>query len=229
MESREQEAKERIRELSGFITERRMELFKRVLAYRTRYITVVLEDIYQPHNASAVLRSCECFGIQDVHIIENRNPYRINPDVVMGASKWLSLKKYRGKEFNTPEAVSGLRKKGYRIVATSARQGALPLESFDIRKGRFALFFGTELTGLTDAVLGQADETIRIPMFGFTDSFNISVSAAVILHHLTLQLHHSGLEWSLSETEKDRIMISWLQKSIKHLRGKSPEIPGNTD
>ena len=221
--------KQVIRNLSGYITERRLELFERVLDYRTRYITLVLEDIYQSHNASAVLRSCECFGIQDVHIIENTNEYRINPDVVMGASKWLDLYKYRGKEFNTHDAVSELRKSDYRIIATTTREVAVPLEEFDVSKGRFALFFGTELTGLSDELLDQADEFLKIPMHGFTDSFNISVSAAVILHHLSLKLHDSEIEWKLNGKERDDLMIRWLRKSIKHLRGKSPDTDSNLD
>ena len=221
--------KKRISQLSGFITKRRMEMFGRVLDYRTRYITVVLEDIYQPHNASAVLRSCECFGIQDVHIIENKNKYRVNPDVVMGASKWLNIIRHKGKEFNTPDTVNELKKSGYRIVATIAREEALALEDFDISKGKFALFFGTELTGLTDDMLKQADESIQIPMHGFTDSFNISVSAAIILHHLTLKLQRSGLDWKLDPDEKDEIMVHWLQKSIKNLRGNSLETQSDID
>lgn len=215
--------KDRIRELSSFVTERRRELFEEVLSRRTRYITVALEDIYQPHNASAVLRSCECFGIQDVHIIENRNEYRVNPDVVMGANKWLSLDRYSGKDFNTPDAMEKLRSRGYRIIATTSGEGAVDLDEFDLEKGKSALFFGTELTGLTEEMIGQADECLKVPMFGFTDSFNISVSAAVILHHLTLKLHASELPWRLSEEEHDTLMIEWLHKSIKHLRGKSPE------
>ncbi len=217
----EQDPKKLIKYLSGFITERRMELFERILEYRTRYITVVLEDIFQPQNASAVLRSCECFGIQDIHIIENKNEYRINPDVVMGASKWLNLSRYQEKEFNTLDAISGLREKGYRIVATTPGEGSIALEEFDIEKGKFALLFGTELTGLTDIAINQADESIRIPMRGFTDSFNISVSAAIIFHQLTLALYRSDVDWKLKEKEKDELMIHWLNTSIKHLRGKS--------
>ena len=218
-----EDPKKLISHLSGFITERRRELFDRVLDYRTRYVTVVLEDIYQSQNASAVLRSCECFGIQDIHIIENKNEYRINPDVVMGANKWLNINRYHGKEFNTPDAIRELRDKGYRIVATTAREGSINLEDFEIQKGKFALFFGTELTGLTEAMLDQADEYLKIPMQGFTDSFNISVSAAIILHHLTLEMHRLSVDWKLEERERDELMIEWLQKSIKHLRGKSPE------
>jgi tRNA (guanosine-2'-O-)-methyltransferase len=202
--------------LSEFITSRRKELFINVLERRTRYLTVVLEDIYQSQNASAVLRSCECFGIQDVHIIENRNEYKLNPDVILGADKWLSIYNYREKEFNTREAVKQLRQSGYRIVATSLSQEATLLEEFDLAKGKTALFFGTELSGLTDTVLDQADEFLQIPIFGFTESFNISVSAAIILHHLTYQLHRSAIDWMMSKKEKEDIMLEWLERSIRH-------------
>ena len=215
--------KELIGHLAGFISERRVGLFERVLDFRTRYITVVLEDIYHSQNASAVLRSCECFGIQDVHIIENRHAYRVNPDVVRGASKWLNIFRYRGNEFNTRDAVQALKQKDYRIIATTSREGSLSLEQFDIGKGKFALFFGTERTGLSESLLELADERIRVPMHGFTDSFNLSVSAAVILHHLTLKLHRSPLKWKLDPVEREEILIRWMMKSIKHLRGKSPE------
>jgi tRNA (guanosine-2'-O-)-methyltransferase len=204
-----------IEELSGFITERRRELFDRVLDFRTRYITVVLEDIYQSHNASAVLRTCECFGIQDVHIIENRNTYNINPDVVLGATKWLNLKKYNRLDYNTNEAIQELRDQGYRIIATTLNEKAVPLHNFKLHKGKCALFFGTELTGLTDQVLEQADEFLKIPIYGFTGSFNISVSAAIILNQLTMGLHQSDLSWRLSKAEREEQLVDWLRKSIR--------------
>ena len=204
-----------IEELSGYITQHRRELFDRVLDYRTRYITVVLEDIYQSHNASAVLRTCECFGIQDVHIIENRNTYNINPDVVLGATKWLNLKKYNRLDYNTNEAIKELRDQDYRIIATTLNEKAVPLHNFNLNTGKCALFFGTELTGLTDQVLDQADEFLKIPIYGFTESFNISVSAAIILNQLTMGLHQSDLSWRLSEAEREVQLVDWLQKSIR--------------
>src|SRR5450631_2457688 len=102
--------------LAQFITENKRSKIEEIVQWRTRYLTVVLEDIYQPHNASAVLRTCECFGIQDVHIIENRNKYTVNPDVVMGSTKWMNLHKYSGKTNNTPDALNALKEQGYRIV-----------------------------------------------------------------------------------------------------------------
>src|SRR5512133_3921697 len=139
--------------LSQFVSERRLALFESVLDMRTRYMTVVLEDIYQPHNASAVLRSSECFGLQDVHIIENNNPYRINPDVALGSYKWLNIFRYNTNDENTLSAISNLKCQGYRIVATSPHKKSCNLDDFDISKGKFALLFGTELKGLSQVAL----------------------------------------------------------------------------
>ncbi len=207
--------KELIKYLSKFSTEHRVELFDKIIDCRTNYITVVLEDIFQPHNASAVLRSCDCFGLQDVHIIENRNQYKVNPDVALGSSKWLNLNKYNNTKENTLEAISVLKNKGYRIVATTPHSNDVDLENFDLNKGKFALFFGTELTGLSEIMLKNADEFLKIPMFGFTESFNISVSAAIILHHLTYKLRNSNIDWKLTPEEKDDLKIQWLKQSIK--------------
>ena len=224
----DQSRKKIIEELSGFITQRRRELFDRVLDFRTRYITVVLEDIYQSHNASAVLRTCECFGIQDVHIIENRNTYNINPDVVLGATKWLNLKKYNSLDYNTTETIRDLKERGYRIIATTLNEEAVPLPNFNLHTGKCALFFGTELTGLTDQVLDEADEFLKIPIYGFTESFNISVSAAIILNQLTMGLHQSDLSWRLSKAEREEQLVDWLKKSIRGgERLKSDQDRGN--
>ena len=216
-----------IEELSGLVTQRRRELFDRVLDFRTRYITVVLEDIYQSHNASAVLRTCECFGIQDVHIIENKNAYHINPDVVLGATKWLNLKKYKRLEYNTTETIQELRDRGYRIIATTVNEKAVALHNFNLHAGKCALFFGTELTGLSDTALEQADEFLKIPIYGFTDSFNISVSAAIILSQLTMGLHQSDLPWRLTDAEREEQLLGWLKKSVRG--GKRIDSDGDRD
>jgi tRNA (guanosine-2'-O-)-methyltransferase len=205
-----------INHLSTFVTERRIQLFNKLLDLRTRYITVVLEDIFQAHNASAVLRSCECFGIQDVHIIENSNPYKISPDVALGAEKWLSIYRYNQHTENTTTALNHLKKNGYRIVATSPHKNDCNLEDFDQQKGKFALIFGTELNGLSPLALDMADEYIRIPMAGFTESLNISVTAALCIHHLTGKLRNSmAIDWHLPVTEREDIMLNWLRTSIK--------------
>jgi len=204
-----------IKYLSGFITSRRWQTMEKIIRNRTRYITVVLEDIFQPHNASAVLRTCECLGIQDVHVIENKNKYNVNPDVVLGSDKWITLKKYDADEWNTPAAINHLRKAGYRIIATSLSVKAKPLNEFELDENRIALFFGTELTGLTSTVLEQADHHLKIPIYGFTDSYNISVSAAIILYDLVDRLHKSEIPWQLTRAEKNKILLQWLKNSIK--------------
>ncbi|MBN2275360.1 MAG: RNA methyltransferase [Bacteroidales bacterium] len=201
--------------LEQFITERRLQSINRVLAQRTRYITVVLEDIFQSHNASAVLRSCDCFGIQDVHIIENRNTYQVNPDVALGSYKWLNLYKYNKEGNNTVAALEKLKKQGYRLVATTPHQKGSMLEDFDLNKGKLALVFGTELEGLTDNASCMADEVLTIPMVGFTESLNISVTAAVILHDLTRRLRKSTIPWQLSQDEILQIKLQWLKNSIR--------------
>lgn len=201
--------------LERFISKKRKELFDSVLTYRTRYITVVLEDIFQSQNASAVLRTCDCFGIQDIHIIEDRNEFRINPDVTLGSDKWLTLKKYKSCKNNTLKAINTLKKKGYRIVATTPHQDNTELKDFNLSAGKAALFFGTELQGLSSDILQNADEYLKIPMFGFTESFNISVSIAIILNELVTKLHTSTIEWQLPEKDKMEVKQAWLKKSIK--------------
>jgi tRNA (guanosine-2'-O-)-methyltransferase len=199
---------------SEYLTERRKELFQKVIRYRTRHITVVLEDIFQPHNASAVLRSCDLTGVQDVHIIENRNTYEVNPDVAMGSFKWLNLYKYNEKENNTLDTFDKLRQQGYRIVATTPHKNDKTLEDISI-DGKMALIFGTELTGLSDIAIENDDEYLRIPMYGFTESYNISVSVALSLFTLTERLRKSDIPWQLSEDEKLDILLEWSRRSVK--------------
>ncbi|WP_163714658.1 TrmH family RNA methyltransferase [Mangrovibacterium lignilyticum] len=202
--------------LSEFITPERNDLFDRVLDQRTRYLTIVLENIFQPQNASAAMRSVDCFGLQDAHVIENSNTFEVDREVAMGATKWLNVKTYSKKDDNSLDAIRALRDNGYRIVATTPHEGDTNLEDFDLRKGKAAFFFGTELTGISDVVKNEADEFLKIPMHGFTESFNISVSAAVILHHLTWKLRNDPeIDWHLTKEERAAIKLEWLRRSIK--------------
>ncbi len=200
--------------LSTYLTDNRKQLFSQVIQHRTRHITVVLEDIYQPHNASAVLRSADLTGIQDIHIIENRNQYEVNPEVAMGSSKWLNLIKYNDSEENTLKAYDTLRKQGYRIIATTPHTEDKNLDEIPL-DGKMALVFGTELKGLSETAIQNADEYLRIPMYGFTESYNISVSAALTLFTLTEKLRKSEISWQLSEEEKLDILLEWTRRSIK--------------
>ena len=201
--------------LERFVTTNRLELFDRIIKNRTRYITLALEDIYQPHNASAVLRTCDCFGIQDIHVIENKNEYQVNPDVALGSNKWITIHKYNQEENNTLSAIKDLRNKGYRIVATTPHNEDVSLDEFDLNKGKVALFFGTELQGLSNTVINNADEYLKIPMYGFTESFNISVSAAIILHSLTQKLRNSTISWTIPEEDMLAIRLKWLKNTIR--------------
>lgn len=201
--------------LQKFVTPRRLEKFDEVLENRTRYLTVVLEDIYQSQNASAVLRSCDCFGIQDVNVIENKNVFDVNVDVAMGSSKWLNVNKFNSGQDNTLEAIKTLKNQGYRIIATSPHAKDKMIDKLDINCGKIALVFGTELTGISDIVRENADEFVKVPMYGFTESFNISVCAALSLYELTKRIHNSKVNWNLSEEEKKIIKMEWLKRSIK--------------
>lgn len=204
-----------IKFLSELVTNERYENFVRVLNLRTNYITVVLEDLFQSHNASAVIRSCDCFGIQDIHFIENKYQFSENPEVAVGASNWLNLYRYNKLENNSLKTIQFLKNKGYRIIATTPHTNNVLLENFDLSKGKFALFFGSELPGLSNIVLDNADEFLKINMFGFTESFNISVSAALCLYELVKNLRNSNINWQLTEEEKDKILVNWLKYSIK--------------
>lgn len=205
---------ELLKYLQGFTTERRNELFDRILDMRTTYLTLALEDVYQSNNASAVLRTCDCFGIQDVHVIENRNEYLLNTEVSLGAEKWLNIYKYNTEENNSTYALKMLREKGYRIIAATPHRNDVLLHNFDVGKGKAAIFMGTELTGLSEVILENADEFLKIPIYGFSESYNISVSAALILQTLFQKLHNSEIDWKISLEEKNRIKLDWLRKSI---------------
>ncbi len=206
--------KELIEYLYEFSTEKRQNTFNQVIKNRTRHITVVLEDIYQPHNASAVLRTCDLFGVQDVHIIENKNKYKVNPNVALGSSKWLNLNFHNKNDNNTLPTFDYLREKGYKIVATSPHKDGYDLGDLPLND-KIALVFGTELQGLSDTALENADMYVKIPMYGFTESFNISVSASIILHHLIEKMRKEIKDWGLSENEKTDILLKWIKNTVK--------------
>ncbi len=202
--------------LREMVNENRLELLERILNDRSRYITVVLEDIFQAHNASAVLRTCDCFGIQDVHIIENRNEYMLNPDVELGSAQWLNIIKYNDKENNTFSAIEKLKQQGYRIVATTPHTDDIALPDFDLKKGKVAILFGTEMRGLSKQAIDQADEFLKIPMYGFSESLNISVSAAIVLQTLRGKLAKSNIKWGLTEDEKEMVRLDWVRNSVNN-------------
>ncbi|SKB79034.1 TrmH family RNA methyltransferase [Maribacter arcticus] len=198
--------------LEEFISEKRMRRFNDILSHRTNYITVAVEDVYQMHNTSAVIRSCESFGIQQAHLIEGKYGQRLDEEIAMGAQKWVDVKRYK----NSKEVVDVLRNKGYKIVATSPHADSSLLQDYEL-DGKMALFFGTENKGLSDYVLENSDAFLKIPMVGFTESLNISVSAAIILQHLTAKLKSSNFDWKLTPSEMMEKRLDWTKKSIKSI------------
>ena len=203
--------KEILDHLQECLTPRRKMLFEKVLAERTNHITVVAQDVYQLHNTSAVVRSCDVFGIQNIHVIEEKIPRRIDKEIAMGAQKWVDINRYNSAK----ECVKRLKTEGYRIVATSPHDDSQMLDDFDINAPA-ALFFGTERDGLSEEIMREADASIKIPMYGFTESLNISVSAAIILQSLTSRLKNSTINWEFSEEEKFNIRMRWTKKTIKN-------------
>lgn len=202
--------------LESFLTDNRKERMDRVLSERTRQITVVLEDIYQPMNASAVLRHCDALGVQDVHIIENKNRWRTNKDVDLGTAQWLNIHRYNQEENNSRQALRELKQRGYTIVATTPHEESCTLEELNPMEEKLALVFGTEMTGISSIVEEEADRFMAIPMYGFVESFNISASCAMTLYTLIQKLRREGKDWKLSQEERDTIYLQWLRSTVKN-------------
>ncbi|MEZ4788554.1 MAG: RNA methyltransferase [Flavobacteriales bacterium] len=200
-------------QLAQFISPNKRALFDRIAPLRTRHVTVVLEDIYQSQNASAVVRTSDLVGLQDIHVIENRNAYQLNPDVTLGSSKWVDVHRYRSHADNSLACVEALKKKGYRVIATSPRSPEITPETIDLERP-MAFCFGTELTGLSDTLMNAADEHLRIPMVGFTESYNISVSAAITLYTVMQRLRASTIDHRLPEEELHALKLSWARKMV---------------
>lgn len=199
---------------SSFLTENRQMKFREVLSKRTKYITVMLEDISHSQNASAILRTCDLTGVMDVHIVENKFRYEVNPDVTVGSTQWLRMTKFNKGKNNTADAISHLKSNGYRIVATSPHHENFSPETLPLDKP-VAIIFGTEKEGLSEEAINQADAFIRIPMVGFTESYNVSVSAAIVLYTLTNRLRSMSVDWQITEEEKDQILLNWSRTSVK--------------
>jgi tRNA (guanosine-2'-O-)-methyltransferase len=199
--------------LENILTENRKAKFLKVLENRTKHFTVVVEDVFQMHNASAVMRSCEVFGIQELNVIEERYGKSIDKEIAMGAQKWVDINKFD----SVSNCIDSLKSQGYQIIATTPHENDCLLDDFDISKPS-ALFFGTEKEGLSQSVLQKADGFLKIPMVGFTESLNISVSAAIIIQNLTNRLRESNIEWHLSQEEILEKRLDWAKSSIKDIK-----------
>ena len=196
--------------LESYLTEKRKQRFDSVLSQRTKHFTVATEDVYQLHNTSAVIRSCDVFGIQEVNIVEEINSKRIDKEIAMGAQKWVDLNRYN----SVSTCIDNLKKNDYQIVATTPHTDHGLLHEFDVTK-KSCFFFGREMDGLSKEVTKRADCFLKIPMVGFTESLNISVSAAIILQHVTTRLKQTNINWQLTEDEALEKRLDWCKKTIK--------------
>jgi tRNA (guanosine-2'-O-)-methyltransferase len=203
--------------LKEFMTDERFEVLRRAVGLRTRYMTVCLENIFHPQNASAVVRSCEAFGIQDIHAVEVLTRFKPNVNIVRGTDKWIDIHRYRSQDASA-RLIARLKGQGYRIVATSPHIEDTTPEAFDVTAGPFALFFGTEHAGISDTVRAEADEFIKIPMYGMVESLNISVCAAILLYMLSRRVHTTVDDWPLPEAEQKNILFRWMMSSVKDSR-----------
>jgi tRNA (guanosine-2'-O-)-methyltransferase len=204
------------RHLGQFVSDHKKAFVEKVLEQRTRYVTVVLENIYQSQNASAAIRTCECMGVQDIHIVEDTAKYDLNIRVLKGSYKWMNLVRYRTKNVNnTATCFEQLRRQGYRILVADPSPDGIPIDDIDASGGKLALVFGNELHGASGYSLGNADQKIRIPMFGFTESFNVSVSVALCLNTVLSKLRRSGTPIFLSDEEKAQLRLAWYRKIVR--------------
>lgn len=200
--------------LETFLTQDRKQRFLHVLGNRTKYLTIAIEDVFQLHNTSAVIRSCDAFGIQEVHVVEDRFGQRLDKNIAVGAEQWVDVYRYQ----NTSDCVSELKDRGYKIIATTPHTNSSMLGDFEINS-KTALFFGTEKEGLSEEVMQKADGFLKVPMVGFSESLNISVCAAIIIQELTNKLRKSNLAWQLSDIEILEKRLDWTKKSIKDVEG----------
>lgn len=201
----------RIACLAEFMTAERYGVLRGGVAMRTRYMTVLAENMYHGQNAAALIRHCDAFGVQEMHTVETLCRFEPNPVIARGSERWVDVHRHA----STAEAVAELRRRGYRIVATTPhREDATP-ETFDVTKGPFALVFGTEHAGISDEAIAAADEFLRIPMCGLVESLNVSASAAILIYQLSERVRRTVDGWRMTEAEQAELMERWMRRSVK--------------
>ncbi|GAB3337408.1 RNA methyltransferase [Marivirga atlantica] len=203
-----------IKKYAEFISDRRKEFIDEVLQNRTEHLTIVVEDLIDPHNINAIFRTGECFGVQHFHIIDNIQKFHIGRGVSKGATKWIDIHRYDQADINnSKEAIEKLKLKGYQILATSPDENAVSFKSVDISQPT-ALIFGNERDGISQTVKDEADQLIKIPMFGFTESFNVSVAAGILIQEFTTKIRKEVSDWGLSESQINDYKLQWYKKSM---------------
>ena len=204
--------RDRIAYMQEFLTEERIDVLCRTVDQRTRYMTILTENTYHPQNASALIRHCEAFGVQDLHTVETVCKFNPNVDIVRGTDKWVDITRHA----STTEAIASLKSEGYRIVATTPHRESCTPETFDVEKGPFCLVFGTEHAGVSDEIIEAADEYLRIPMCGMVESLNVSASAAILIYMLSQRMRLSpSIDWRLKEDDAREMLFRWVMVAVK--------------
>ncbi|MDR0544351.1 MAG: RNA methyltransferase [Odoribacteraceae bacterium] len=205
----------RIEYLREFVSGERRALFERLIEERTGYATVLLEDMYQSRNCSAILRTCDCLGVQHVHVVEGKYPFREDPGVSMGAGAWLSVHRYSREEGGVVRAAEVLRGEGFRIVAATPGERESMVDDLDARRGKVAFLVGTEATGLSAEALALADERVKVPVYGFMESYNAGVCAALLLYSVVQRARRDGVAWRLGERERQEVLLAWYKRAVR--------------
>ena len=206
-----EQCKEQIEYLAEFILPERLATLRRAIDSRTKYMTLLAENMFHPQNASALVRHCEAFGVQSMHTVQTLCKFNPNVDIVRGTDKWIDIYHHA----STAEALAHLKSEGYRIVATTPHRESCTPESFDVTKGKFAIVMGTEKTGISDEVMAAADEFLRIPMCGMVESLTVSACAAIIVYMLSERMRHEVEDWKMTEEEQIRTLHHWLVDTVK--------------
>lgn len=214
-EHSEEWMRERLEYMAQFLTEERKEVLSRTLAMRTHYMRILTENMFHPQNASAIMRHCEAFGIQQIHTVEDRCKFDPSVNIVRGTQKWVDVEHHD----TTAEALATLKAEGYRIVATTPHRCSATPETFDVTKGKFALVFGTEHAGISDEVIAAADDFLMIPMCGMVESLNVSASAAILIYMLSQRIREQVEDWQLNDAERLRLLTRWTISSVRDYEG----------
>ena len=207
--------RERLDYMTQFITEERKEVLNRTVESRTHYMRILTENMFHPQNASAIMRHCEAFGIQQIHTVEDRCKFDPSVNIVRGTEKWVDVEHHE----TTAEALAALKAEGYRIVATTPHRCSVTPESFDVTKGKFVLVFGTEHAGISDEVIAAADDFLMIPMCGMVESLNVSASAAILIYMLSERIRQQVEGWQLSDYDKLKLLTRWTMSSVRDFEG----------
>ena len=207
--------RERLEYMTEFLTEERKEVLRRTLAQRTHYMRIMTENMFHPQNASAIMRHCEAFGIQQIHTVEDRCKFDPSVNIVRGTQKWVDVEHHD----TTAEALKALKSEGYRIIATTPHRCSSTPETFDVTKGKFALVFGTEHAGISEEVIEAADEFLMIPMCGMVESLNVSASAAILIYMLSQRIREQVDDWQLTDEEQLRLLTRWTMSSVRDYEG----------